>query len=329
MTRSAQDNRERGAALVTALMVVAFMAAVSVSLVETMRHQLQRTSVLQDRLQAGAYLDGASAYGEVLLARFAGQGDDGFSPAGPWDGQVRVFPVENGQLAARVRDQNNCLNINALHSGGEDSDADRLAGERLRALAAALGVPPGETETLIAQATDWIDADPSARPGGAEDDTYLARPLAHRAANQPFVELAELRLLPVMNHALYRRLAPFVCVLPTATQPPLNVNTLRPDQAVLITALTHGAVSLQAADQVLFRRPTTGFESLEAFWADPAFAQMDPDTRPVGATTRRSEWFELELTVELGEVRLTRVQTVRMDGSGRFTRFTPVQGAVL
>lgn len=328
MTCKAPGGKDRGAALVTALMVVAFMAAVSVSLVEMMRHTLQRTSVFQDRVQAGAYLDGAQAYGEVLLARFAGDGTSAFTPEGPWDGQVRVFPVEGGQLAARIRDQNNCLNINALHAGGEGG-SDDAAAERLRALAAALDVPQAETEDLIAQAADWIDADRSARPGGAEDDAYLNRSMAHRAANQPFVELAELRLLPVMTPALYQRLAPYLCVLPASLQPPLNVNTLQPDQSVLITALTGGAVSLQAADQVLFRRPSTGFASVEAFWADPAFAEIGEDDRPAGAIALRSEWFELELSVELADVRLVRVQTVRMDRTGGFARLPPVQGAVL
>lgn len=322
-------QHERGAALITALMVVAFMAAVSVSLVEMMRHQLQRTRVIEDRLQASAYLDGALAYGEVLLARFAGNSEDGFSPAGPWDGQPRVFPIENGRMIASINDRNNCLNINALHAGGGVSAEDERAAARLRALLLALGLPPGETEGLIAAAADWIDPDRTARPGGAEDDTYLARRAPHRAANQPFTELAEMRLLPGMNRTLYGRISPYLCALPVRTQPPLNVNTLRSDQAVLVTALTEGLISVQAAEQALFRRPTTGYESVEVFWADPVFGVIEPDNRPLGATALRSQWFELNLTVELGEIRLMRIQTVRMDNSGVFTRLTPVQGAVL
>ncbi len=323
-----RNDRERGAALITALMVVAFMAAVSVSLVEMVRSHLQRTGAIEDRLQAAAYLDGAASYGEVLIARFAGDADQRFTPAGPWDGEARLFPLDNGEMAARVRDRNNCLNINALHTPSGDSEADDRAAARMRALLAALGVPAGDSESLIAQAADWIDADRTPRPGGAEDDTYLARAEPHRAANQPFTELAELRLLPVMNRALYVRLAPYLCALPTATQPPLNVNTLRSEEAVLITAITEGAVSVQAAQQALFRRPTTGFESLEAFWADPAFSQIEADARPSSAVALRSEWFELQVSVRLGEARLSRIQTVRMDRSGQFSRYTPVQGAV-
>ncbi|MGP1274666.1 MAG: type II secretion system minor pseudopilin GspK [Caulobacterales bacterium] len=325
--RDQTPDHERGAALITALMVVAFMAAVSVSLVEMMRHQIERTRVVEDRLQASAYLDGAVAYGEVLLARFAGGADEDFTPEGPWDGVPRVFPIENGQIIASIRDSNNCLNINALHSG--DMAADERAAARLRSLLQAVGLPPGETETLIAAATDWIDPDRTARPGGAEDDTYLARAEPHRAANQPFTELGEMRLLPGVTRALFETLAPYLCALPTSVQAPLNVNTLRADQAVLITALSEGSVSLQAAGQALFRRPSTGYSSLEAFWADPVMAVMPPEERPLSLTALRSEWFELNLAVELGEMRLMRVQTVRMDTSGAFTRLPPVQGAVL
>ena len=328
MIRARKSDAERGAALITALMVVAFMAAVSVSLVETMRSHLQRTGAIEDRLQATAYLDGAVSYGEMLIARFAGGADQRFTPAGPWDGEVRAFPLENGEMAARVRDRNNCLNINALHSSAGDDEASRLAAARMRSLLAALGVAPGDAEALIAQAADWIDADRTPRPGGAEDDPYRARPEPFRAANQPFAELSELRLLPVMNRALYMRVEPYLCALPAATQPPLNVNTLRSDEAVLITAITEGAVSLQAAEQALFRRPTTGFDSLEVFWADPVFSHIGADARPAGAVALRSEWFELHVRVRLGETRLSRIQTVRMDQAGRFSRLTPLQGAV-
>jgi len=321
-------DTERGAALITALMVVAFMAAVSVSLVEMMRHHLQRTGAIEDRLQATAYLDGAVSYGELLLARFAGDAGEGFTPAGPWDGEVRVFPLENGEMAARVRDRNNCININALHTPGGGGEADRLAADRMRALLAALDVPPGEAETLIAQAVDWMDVDRTPRPGGAEDETYLALSEPHRAANQPFTELAELRLLPVMTRVMYVRLAPHLCALPTSVQPPLNVNTLRTQEAVLITAITEGAVSVQAAQQALFRRPTTGFDSPEVFWADPVFAPIDAEARPYSAIALRSEWFELQVSVRLGEARLSRIQMVRMDSSGQFARLPPVQGAV-
>jgi general secretion pathway protein K len=323
-----RENSERGAALITALMVVAFMAAVSVSLVEMMRSHLQRTSVIEDRLQAAAYLDGAVSYGEVLIARFAGDADQRFTPAGPWDGDARIFPLDNGEMAARVRDRNNCLNINALHTHGGDGEADRLAAARMRALLAALDVAPGDAESLIAQAADWIDPDRMPRPGGAEDETYLARSEPFRAANQPFTELAELRFLPVMTRVLYVRIAPYLCALPVSIQPPVNVNTLRGDEAVLITAITEGTVSVQAAQQALFRRPTTGFESLEAFWADPALALLSAEERPEAAVALRSEWFELQVSVRLGEARLSRIQTVRLDRTGQFTRLTPVQGAV-
>lgn len=322
---------ERGAALVTALLIVAVMASVSVGLVDMSRSVLLRTGVMDERIQASAYATGAQDFVEILLVRAAGREGEALHPDGPWNGQARVFEIEGGRLAGQVRDRNNCLNLNALHADPRDGGAEAAerARARLRSLLRALAVPAGEAEALIAQAADWIDPDTEPRHGGAEDDEYLRRALPHRAANQPFVEIEELRALPVMTPALYSALRPLVCVLPEPVQPPLDVNTLRIEDALLLVVTMEGELSPTDAQSVLFRRPSGGYAQLADFWADPAMAALDPAARREEAVTLRSHWFEVSVTVELERARIERRQTIRLLPDGRIERFAPQQGTVL
>lgn len=321
-------RKDSGGALITALLAVALMAAVALSLVEHMRAGLLRAGVLDDRLQAEAYLDGAAAFSEAMLIRALGPAGRPAAPDGPWDGRARVFDLEGGRLAGAIIDRHNCLNINALYSGGDQREADERAADRFRALFSALDLPLLESERLIAQASDWIDPDSSVRPGGAEDDGTGQRQ-RRRAANQPFTELAELRALPIMTPQLFARIEPFVCVLPTAVQLPLNLNSLRTDQGVLITAMTGGAVSPAAAAGVIFRRPSSGFSNLDQVWRDPAFVSLEGETARTALAVLRSDWFELRLDVQLDRAALSRRQLIRIEAGGAVARFPAIQGAVL
>ncbi len=325
---SAPRDPERGSALVTALLIVAVMASVSVGLVDLSMSALQRTGTMDARTQAAAYLDGAQAFTEAALVRASELDEGRLRPDGPWDGAPRVFDIEGGRLAGRVRDASNCLNLNALHDPDGAPEADARAADRIRALFRALGLPAADGEALIAQGSDWIDADRAPRPGGAEDDHYLRLPMPHRAANQPFAEIEELRALPVMTPDLFDALRPHLCVLPEPAQPPLNVNTLRLEEAVMLTAISGGLITPNEARALVFRRPSTGYASVEAFWADPSAAPF-ADTLPASAVALSSDWFETEITVELDRARLTRRQLVRLSGNGEVRRFTPIQGAVL
>ena len=175
----------------------------------------------------------------------------------------RCFDVDGGRLAGAILDRHNCLNVNALYSGADQRDADAAAAERFRLLFSALDLPLADSESLIAQAADWIDPDASVRPGGAED--YMTRDGQRRlAANQPLTELAELRALPVMTPALFARIEPFVCVFtdagPAAAEPQHAAHrTERPDHGDdrwLYQSCRGGGRDFPAAELGLFKHGT-------------------------------------------------------------------------
>ena len=57
--------------------------------------------------------------------------------------------------------------------------------------------------------------------------------------------------LPAMTPEVFDLLEDWVCALPIRHQPPLNINTLKPDQAILLSALTDRQLRLADAEDLI------------------------------------------------------------------------------
>ncbi|WP_440958055.1 type II secretion system minor pseudopilin GspK [Oceanicaulis sp. LC35] len=332
-----ERQSERGTALIAALLLVALMAAVAVQLMDVTRFAAFRTAQIDQRTQAVWMARGARDLAEAAFLNAGTPGRAVMRSDELWLAGPVVFPLENGQVVGEIQDRNNCLNINALvdqdADGDDPLDSDaRTADVQWRrqaflTLSLEIGVPAGEAEALLAQITDWIDADQSAEPGGAEDRTYGAYAPPYRAANQRFTELEELRALPVMTPPLYAVYQPYLCVLPLAEQPALNINTLALDQSVLLSALLHEELDPADAETLLFRRPPAGYESLEEVWADPLLAPLELSDAEKTRLTLRSRWFEMEVSVRLAETRFHMTELAELNEGGDLRRRSQRFGA--
>jgi general secretion pathway protein K len=120
----------------------------------------------------------------------------------------------------------------------EKEDTDKASAERktinkkqlqvLQRLLELLDLDPAIADAVA----DWIDPDKEKRDNGAEDGDYEGLDPPYVAANQPLTSITELRLIKGIDAAVYNKLAPYVCVLPSGTA--LNVNTAAP---VVLAAL--------------------------------------------------------------------------------------------
>ena len=335
--RETDRKKEQGTALIAALLLVALMAAVAVQLMDVTRFAAFRTAQIDQRTQAVWMARGARDLAEAAFLNAGAPGREVMRTNEVWLAGPVVFPLENGQVVGAIQDRNNCLNINALVEPDADSgdplesealtsDAQGLRQAFLR-LSSEIGAPASEAEALLAQITDWMDTDVSAEPGGAEDRTYAAYSPPYRAANQPFVELEELRALPVMTTALYDLYRPWLCVLPMAEQPPLNINTLSLDQSRLLSALLHEELDPSDAETVLFRRPPAGYDTLEEVWADPLIAALELTDAEKTRLALRSRWFEMEVSVRLAETRFQMTELAELNEGGDLRRRSQRFGA--
>lgn len=293
---------ERGAALLTVLMLVSVMAVLSASALERLR--------ISTRLAANAgAIDQARAYAlaaeEIALTRITTlvEADPARTPVTGWQDRETNLPLPGGAALAVVRDGGNCFNLNSVVDGqaGRQLLARASGIAQFEALMQGLGIGQSEAQKVANSLADWIDSDEAERPGGAEDAAYAGAEQPYRTANTLVAHPSELRAVAGVTPELYERIRPWVCALPVTDLSPLNVNTLSPDQAPLLAMLQPSKLTPDAARAVLQRRPPNGFESAYALGrllAEQGIVLGEAEAQ-IGVRTR---WFALQLRVQLGDV---------------------------
>lgn len=278
------SSKQRGVALVTALLVVSLATIVAVAMATRLQVDVRRTGNLLHGEQAYAYALAAESWAEVILRRDAE--DSKIDTLGEnWATALPPIAVEGGFVSGRIEDLQGRFNLNNLvGADGKPSVPDLEYFTRLLVL---LEVEPGLATALL----DWIDADINATlPDGAEDDIYLLEDPPYRAANRPLVSTSELRLVKGFSPEIIALLAPFITALPEPTA--LNINTASP----LVLQALHAELATMDAEQIIEARGEDGFPELEAFLALDALAglQLDVDV------DIKSAWFSVLTDVRIG-----------------------------
>jgi len=302
--------RERGAALLTVLLLVAILSVVTAVALErlTIASRMTRNIVSAD--QGRAYLLSAERLATIRITDLVAARPDRTTLEGGWLGQDQLLGVPGGTVTARIVDRGNCFNLNSLVKGGEAAQAGGGGGLAARPLGIAqfaglmrlLGIDHGVAQQVAIAAADWIDSDSVPGNGGAEDDFYSQFDPPYRTANMPMSDPSELLMVGGVTPDLYQRVRPWVCALPTTDLSPININTLLPGQAVLLAMLAPEQLGLDRARQVLAQRPDGGYGSVSAFWNQGAMAQIQSAV-PQEARDQlqqKTRWFEVALRADLG-----------------------------
>lgn len=212
-------DRQGGIALITVILIVAMATTVASFVAWRQQVWTRQVENLRDASQGEAVVRaGIDWAGAIIMEDRRKNAVDHLGE--PWAQHV-ALPVERGNVAGGISDQQARFNLNNLVRNNQTSGADIAAYQRLLA---QLDLPA----TLVDALVDWID--PDALPygaDGAEDAYYLARPTPYYPANRALVDLSELALVRGYDQTVIDRLAPYVCVLPVPT--PVNVNTAGPE----------------------------------------------------------------------------------------------------
>lgn len=223
-------RRERGVALITAILVVAVVATVAAYMSLGQQVWLRQTQNFNDITQAEAVSVGAVNLAAVLLAQDTRADADYLEE--PWAQALPTFPVEGGAVTATVSDAQGRFNMNNL---AQPTPRDTAL---FRQLLSRVKLDPNAIDAVM----DWIDSDTTPRAAGAEDDYYGTLPAPYRAANQPFASVDELRLVKGFTPEGVRALRSFLVALPVSNAK-INVNTASKDVlAALLPAVDVGSI---------------------------------------------------------------------------------------
>ncbi|MEE8387128.1 MAG: type II secretion system minor pseudopilin GspK [Acidiferrobacterales bacterium] len=225
-----------GLALITVMLVVAVVASISVFLSLGQQIWLRQSGNIYDRSQAEAVRQGAVDFAAIVLELDANNNKTDHLQE-IWASQLPPFAVEQGEVAISVEDAQGRFNLNNLINKGVPSTHDIGVYRRLLAY--------HQIDTVLVDTLlDWMDADQRVRPGGAEDNEYLSRPVPYLASNQAITDLEELRFIKGYTPEIISSLRNVVVVLPAHR--PINVNTAVPS----VLGALYSSMSLSDAEDL-------------------------------------------------------------------------------
>ncbi len=123
-----------------------------------------------------------------------------------------------GVLQGAIEDMSGRFNLNNLAhlimGPNNQPQEDPFPLQQFQRLLVSVGLE----EKWAGIARDWIDADDQpGNPDGAEDAVYTSQNPPYRTGNWPMLSPTELMNMPGFGADRYRKIAPYVTALPTAT----------------------------------------------------------------------------------------------------------------
>lgn len=295
---------QRGIALITAMLIVAIVAALATSLALGQQVWLRQTQNLTDLAQADLVRRGILETAAELLTEDAhnSQTNKIDATTEKW-AQPFTPTIEGGTVLAVITDAQARFNLNNLVQQGKVVPDERRV---FTDLLAVLGLPLQLVDPLI----DWIDPDSvTTQPNGAEDLDYLNLDPPYRAANRALTSVDELRLIKGYSKEIVDKLQPFVIALPqSAGRTRINVNTA---SAEVLAALTGSDVAL--AQQWVKDRENNPYQSSGDF-----ISRIGSSEKLVAGTFDvKSGYFIVSVQTRIGRVQQrTQALIERPSGNG-------------
>jgi len=295
--------RQRGVALITAILITALVSSVALNLAWDNALDLRRTMTLLYRDQAVQVAMGAESWVQSILGDDLAETDtDHLGEI--WASELPGLPVQSdvvqGELFGVIEDLQGRFNINNLVD--QNGEIDELALEQFRRLLLVLELDP----RIAGIAADWIDANQEAGfPDGAEDAIYTGFIPAYRTPNLPITHATELAALEGMDKESFDILAPHIVALPGRTG--INVNTAT---AAVLQSLDEN-LTASDVESLISERENGGFADLQNTFS----TLVAPEVLPQLEET--TSYFQLRLVVQIATVRIIYFSTLQRGATGQ------------
>ncbi len=333
MHRRPMHRRQRGVALIIALVLVALATILATKLTFDGFIERRRTIGVLAAEQALHFGFGAEALAADVLAQDLQNSGQQTTLAAPWAQPTQPLPITPqddpegepiGTLQGQLEDMQGRFNLNNLArviqgsgtAGGAAAGAAALAVvqdpqplEQFQRLLVAVGVEP----KWAAIARDWIDADDiPGSPDGAEDQIYTSQTPPYRTGNWPMTSPSELMNMPGFGADRYRKIAPYVTALPLATAT-INICTA---PSVVLESLADNLNGEYSPEVLANGRKTGCFPDLNAFRnvvGPKALAAI------TGRFDSKSQFFRLTTRITLGTTEFTLYSLLVRGNGGKIT----------
>lgn len=295
-------RRQRGAAILTAMLTVTLVATFAAAAVWQQWRATEVEAAERTRAQASWVLTGALDWARLILREDARSGG-GDHLAEPWAVPLRearlstflaadsagdaLSDADNVFLSGVILDQQSLLNVNNLVEAGRLSESGMRSFQRLFEL---LGLPEAQLSRLAENLRFASDI-------STDNQSASQAPLMPQRVEQ----LVWLGLSPATVEAIQ----PFVTLLPART--PINLNTA---PAEVIFAAVNG-MNLADAQELVQRRSVAPFRTLSAA------TQALPDHQAAlteGTVGVASRFFEVRGRLRLGDLVVEERSLVQRDG---------------
>jgi general secretion pathway protein K len=342
--RPASRHRQRGVALIIALILVALATILATKLTFDGFLERRRAIGVMAAEQALHFGLGAEALAADVLAQDLQQSGQQTMLTSPWAQPTQPIPITPqddpegepiGTLQGQLEDMQGRFNLNNLahiiptaapgtgattplggvtgsvnpNTGAQSTTQDPQPLEQFQRLLVAVGLEP----KWAAIARDWIDADDvPGSPDGAEDQIYTSQTPPYRTGNWPMMSPSELMNLPGFGADRYRKIAPYVTALPTATAT-INVCTA-PSQ--VLESLADNLSGEYGPEVLASGRKTGCFPDLNAFRnvvGPKGLAAI------AGKFDSKSQYFQLTTRVTLGTTEFTLYSLLVRGNGGKIT----------
>lgn len=298
-------RRQRGVALIMAVLIVALATILAVNVVFRSVIDQRRSATLFGIDQAYEIALGAEALAAEVLRRDA-QNSQNDNLGEAWAKPV-ALPVDDGigAVEGQLTDLQGRFNINNLVYPDGTTNPDAV--KQMERILGMLNIEP-DWATAMA---DWVDdnTDPGF-PNGAEDSVYTSMEPAHLAANMPITRTSELLYLSGFGQERYAKLKPYVAALPVGTK--LNVCTA---PGIVIDSLfeTQQQFSLNPDYLAEQRRSVGCFPTMNDIKATLGQADYDKVKDSLAETT---SYFGATVWVTIGTTEFTLYSLLARSGTG-------------
>lgn len=272
--------KDKGAAILTALLIVAIASAISTMLILRERIAIQRTSLIINADKMYLYTQLSVAEAQAYLIHSLKKNRTHLK-AEIWPHHLNQIKIPDGVVETTIEDEEAKFNVNNLQNKIYQSRFLKL----LRTI-----LHDDDTDKLK-KLSDALAAWIAPNPSPTFDSIYQNLNPPYNSAHRPLVSISELRLVDGFSQKMFNKLQPYLAALPGTT--PININSA---SATVMTCLGDAIGEDLTKQLVLYRQEHEGFKTLAEFTGYPGISNYNLQENDI---TLYSDFFMIHTEIKL------------------------------